>query len=47
MEFKLLWREAGPPNHVDDTVVSDQQVVSTEPSLCTQGARRWWTATAG
>ena len=23
-EFKLLWREAGPPNHLDDKVESDQ-----------------------
>jgi len=23
-EFKLPWREAGPPNHHDDEVVSDQ-----------------------
>ena len=23
-EFKLPWREAGPPNHHDDTVDSDQ-----------------------
>jgi len=23
-EFKLLWREAGPPNHHDDKVDSDQ-----------------------
>jgi len=23
-EFKLPWREAGPPNHHDDKVVSDQ-----------------------
>jgi len=28
-EFKLPWREAGPPNHHDDTVDSDQQVVNT------------------
>ena len=27
MEFKLPWCEAGPPNHHDDEVVSDQQVV--------------------
>ena len=25
--FKLPWREAGPPNHLDDKVDSDQQVV--------------------
>jgi len=23
-EFKLPWREAGPPNHLDDKVDSDQ-----------------------
>ena len=23
-EFKLPWREAGPPNHLDDTADSDQ-----------------------
>jgi len=23
-EFKLPWREAGPPNHLDDKVESDQ-----------------------
>ena len=27
-EFKLPWREAGPPNHHDDKVDSDQQVVN-------------------
>ena len=32
-EFKLPWREAGPPNHHDDKVDSDQQVVNTEVSL--------------
>jgi len=29
-----LWREAGPPNHHDDKVDSDQQVVKKELSLC-------------
>jgi len=24
MEFKLPWRKAGPPNHLDDTVDSEQ-----------------------
>ena len=33
-EFKLPWREAGPPNHHDDKVDSDQQVVNKELSLC-------------
>ena len=32
-EFKLPWREAGPPNHHDDKVGSDQQVVNNERSL--------------
>jgi hypothetical protein len=31
-EFKLPWREAGPPNHHDDKVDSDQQVVNKELS---------------
>ena len=31
MEFKLLWREAGPPNHLDDKVDSDQKVVNKNP----------------
>ena len=29
-EFKLPWREAGPPDHHDDTVDSDQKVVNKE-----------------
>ena len=29
-EIKLPWREAGPPNHLDDAVVLDQQVVNKE-----------------
>ena len=32
-EFKLPWREAGPPNHQDDKVDPDQWVVNTELSL--------------
>ena len=46
-EFKLPWREAGPPNHHDEKVDSDQQVVNQELSLraprpsCVQGALRW------
>jgi len=32
-EFKLPWREAGPPNHHDDKVDSDQKVVNKELSL--------------
>ena len=27
-EFKLPWRQAGPPNHLDDKVDSDQQVAN-------------------
>ena len=34
-ESKLPWREAGPPNHHDDKVDSDQQVVNKELSLLT------------
>ena len=30
---KLPWREAGPPNHLDDKVDSDQLVVNKELSL--------------
>ena len=30
--FKLLWREAGRPNHHDDKVDSDQEVVNEELS---------------
>jgi hypothetical protein len=32
-EFKLPWREAGPPNHYDDEVDLDQYVVNKEISL--------------
>ena len=32
-EFKLPWREAGPPNHLDDKEDSDQYVVNKELSL--------------
>ena len=32
-EINLPLREAGPPNHHDDTVDSDQQVVNKELSL--------------
>ena len=31
--FKLSWREAGPPNHLNDKVDSDQEVFNTELSL--------------
>ena len=31
--FKLPWREAGPPNHDDEKVDSDQWVVNKEVSL--------------
>ena len=33
-EFEIPLREAGPPNHHDDKVDSDQQVVNEELSLC-------------
>jgi len=33
MEFKLPWREAGPLNHHDDEVNSDQKVVNQKPCL--------------
>ena len=32
-EFKRPWREAGPPNHLDHTVDSDQLVVNKGLSL--------------
>ena len=41
-EFKVSWREASPPNHHADKVVSDQWVVSKEFSL--YGGRRQWHA---
>ena len=31
-EFRLPWREAGPSNHFDDEVDSDQKVVNKELS---------------
>ena len=33
-EFKLPWRQAGPPNHLDNKVDSDHEVVNNELSLC-------------
>ena len=32
-KLKPPWREAGPPNHVDDKVDSDLEVVNKELSL--------------
>ena len=32
-EFKISWREAGPPNHHDDKVDSDRWVVNKDFSL--------------
>jgi hypothetical protein len=29
-EYKLPWRQAGPPNHLNKTVVSDQLVANQE-----------------
>ena len=40
-EFKLPWREAGPPNHRDDKVDSEQQVVNKELSLMGRVFQRW------
>ena len=37
MEFKLPWREAGPPNLHDDKVDSDQYVVNKELSARERG----------
>ena len=37
VEFKLPWREAGPPNHHDNKVDSDQLFVNNELSLCGPG----------
>ena len=34
------WREAGPPNHHDDKVDSDQEVVNKELSLLGSGAAK-------
>ena len=39
-EFKLPWRETGPPNHHDDKVDSDQQVVNKELSHCSAGGHK-------
>ena len=32
-EFKIPWREAGPPNHLDDKVDLDQELVNKALSL--------------
>ena len=32
--FEWPWREAGPSNHLEEKVDSDQQVVNEEVSLC-------------
>ena len=39
-EFKLPWREAGPPDHDDGKVDSYQQVVNQELSLRTLSLER-------
>ena len=36
-EFKLPWREARPPHHLDDKVDSDQKVVNKEVFLSESG----------
>ena len=41
-DFKLPWREAGPPNHLGDEADSDQLVIDTELSRSlTTGGRLW------
>ena len=40
-EFNLPWCEAGPPNHLDDKVDSDQKVVNNELSLYTRRRHSW------
>jgi len=39
VQFKLPWREAGPPNHHDDKVDSGQKVVTKELYLQVKDAR--------
>jgi len=44
------WREAGPPNHHDDKVDSDQYVVNKELALLLSGGLGWrasWRSTVG
>ena len=38
-EFKLPWREAGPPNHHDDEVDPDQKLVNKAFSLWVEAGR--------
>ena len=40
-DFKLPWREAGPPNHHDDKVDSDQPIVNKELSLSDEWTVGW------
>ena len=37
--FKIPWHEAGPPNHHDDTVDSDQKDINKELSFSAFGSR--------
>ena len=46
-EFKLPWREAGPPDHHDDEVDSDQYVVNKELSLLYLGFVVWGSKSVG
>ena len=46
-EFKLPWREAGPPNHLDDKVDPDQKVVNEEVSLNGFPSDRWPSISTG
>ena len=41
-ELQFSWREAGPPNHLDDNVDLDQQVVNKALSLPTCLVLRVW-----
>ena len=39
--FKLPWREAGPPNHLDDEVDWDHWIVNKELPLCWADRGQW------
>ena len=45
-EFKLAWREVGPPNHQNDKVDSDQYFVNKELSLSLSLIRRVYRGTS-
>jgi len=46
-EFKLPWREAGPPNHLADKMDSGQYVVNKELSLSPRTGKRVPVGTRG